>query len=306
MTEQATAASAEQAGSVAEAAVAANAAAAPVVAEAPAPAAAVVADNAASKDWKELLPEDIRGHQSLANYQTLEGLVKSHINLEKMLGSEKVPVPKEGDQDGWSRYFKAAGLPDNPDGYAFAKPEALPEGFQYDEALDKRLAGMMHKANLLPGQAKPLREELMKMVAEGVTENVNATKQQQAAREVEIQRATEALKQEWGPTFEQRGKVAGAAINKFLSPETIAAMDAVGLANNPAIVKDMYNLGVKLAGEKELIGVVETSQAPRDLDAAIADHRLKHGEALNDRSHPDHSVRLKELTNLFNQRFGSA
>jgi hypothetical protein len=292
LTEQAAAASAEQAGSVAEATVAANVAAA-----------AEQKPAGDAKDWRELLPEDIRGHQSLASYQTLEGLVKSHLNLEKMLGAEKIPVPKEGDAEGWSRYFKAGGLPENADGYAFAKPETLPDGFQYDEALDKRLAGMMHKANLLPPQAKALRDDLMAMVAEGVTENVNAVKAQQAAREVEIQRGTEALKQEWGQAFEQRGKIAGAAINKFLSAETIAAMDAAGLANNPAIVKDMYNLGVKLAGEKELIGAVETAQSPADIDGAIADFREKHAAALNDRSHADHAVRLAELTKLFNQKF---
>jgi len=270
---------------------------------APAPIAEAAPATTSSPSWLDDLPDDLKTSPSLSKFETKEGFAKSYINLEKMLGSEKVPVPKEGDAEGWTRYLKAGGLPDTPDAYGFTKPETVPEGFNYDEGLDKRIAGMMHKANLLPSQAKAMREELMGLVAEGAQENLNASKAQEAAKALDVQRGTDALKQEWGPAFEQRGKVAGAAINKFLSPETIAAMDAAGLANNPAIIKDMYNLGVKLAGEKELIGVAEQSQAPTDLDAAIADHRSKHGAALQDRSHPDHKLRVAEMTALFNKRF---
>jgi hypothetical protein len=255
--------------------------------------------------WLDDLPDDLKSSPSLSKFETKEGFAKSYINLEKMLGSEKVPVPKEGDAEGWARYLKAGGLPDSADGYAFTKPEKLPEGFQYDEALDKRLAGIMHKAQALPGQAKVLREELMALVAEGATQNLDAAKAKEAERSVAIERGLQALKQEWGPAFEQRGKVAGAAIGKFLSPETIAAMESAGLANDPAIIKDMYNLGVKLAGEKELIGVAEQSQSPGDLDTAIADFREKHSTALFDRSHADHGLRTKELTALFERRFGT-
>lgn len=270
---------------------------------APAPIAEAAPATTSQASWRDALPEDIRGHASLSKFETQEGLAKSYLNLEKMLGGEKIPVPKEGDAEGWQRYLKAGGLPEKPDDYGFTKPETLPEGFQYDEALDKRLAGMMHKANVLPSQAKALREELMALVAEGAQENLNTANAQKAAKDLEVQRGTEALKQEWGQAFEQRGKVAGAAINKFLSPETIAAMDAAGLANNPAIVRDMYNLGTKLAGEKELIGALETSQSPADLDSAIADYRSKHGAAMMDKNHPDHRVRVAEFTKLYERRF---
>lgn len=255
--------------------------------------------------WLDDLPDDLKSSPSLSKFETKEGFAKSYINLEKMLGSEKVPVPKDGDAEGWTRYLKAGGLPDAPDGYAFTKPESLPEGFNYDEGLDKRIAGMMHEAKLLPAQARDMREKLMALVAEGATQNLEAAKAQQAERSVAVERGMQALKQEWGPSFDQRGKVAGAAISKFLSPETIAAMESAGLANDPAIIKDMYNLGVKLAGEKELIGVAEQSQSPGDLDSAIADFREKNSAALFDRSHADHGLRTKELTALFERRFGT-
>lgn len=277
-----------------------NVAPAPIAEAAP----ATTSTQPASQSWRDSLPEDIRGHASLSKFETQEGLAKSYLNLEKMLGQEKIPVPKEGDTEGWQRYYKAGGLPEKPD-YGFTKPETLPEGFQYDEAMDTRLATIFHKANVLPAQAKPLRDELMALVSEGAQENLQAANAQKAARDLEVQRGTEALKQEWGQAFEQRGKVAGAAINKFLSPETIAALDSAGIANNPAIVRDMYNLGVKLAGEKELIGAVETSQSPTDLDAAIAAHRSAYEAVLMDKSHPDHNLRVQERNRLFEKRYNT-
>jgi hypothetical protein len=280
--------------------VADNAAPAPI-AEPQAPASPDKPQGEAS--WRDSLPEDIRASTSLSKFETLEGFAKSYVNLERMLGSEKVPVPKEGDEEGWQRYYKAGGLPEKPEDYGFAQPEQVPDGMVYSQELDQRLASIMHGAGLNKSQAAKVREQLMGIVSEGGTAQLEAGQKAEADRKAAIQAGELALQQEWGTAFEQRGKIAGAAINKFLSPETIAAMDAAGLANNPAIIKDMYTLGVKLAGEKELIGASGEMASPADLDAQIATFREKHGASLFDRSHPDHAQRTKELTALFERRF---
>jgi hypothetical protein len=251
--------------------------------------------------WRDQLPDDIKSAPTLSKFETIEGMAKSYVNLERMLGADKVVIPKDGDTEGWNSFYKAAGKPETPDAYGFKQPETIPEGMQYDAELDTKLAGIMHKGNLNKQQAAVVREELLSLVASGATANLEAAKAHSATQQQAIIQAETALKAEWGQAYEQRGKVAGAAINKFLSAETIAAMDAAGLANNPAIVKDMYNLGVKLAGERELIG--EISQSPADLETSIADFRDKHGTALFDRSHPEHAQRTKEYTTLFEKRY---
>ncbi len=258
-------------------------------------------------DWREgFLPEDLLDDPNFTKYDTKEGFLKSHLSLVKMLGSEKVPIPREGDEEGWQRFYKAAGHPERPEDYGFSKPEEIPEGLTYNEDLDKQIATILHGAHLNRNQAMKVREELMGLVGKGAIDGIEAQKQQQAEYEAAIQKAEETLRQEWGPAFESRGKIAGAAINKFLSPETIAAMDAAGIANNPAIVKDMYNLGVKLAGEKELINADGQLDSPADLESQIADFRAKHSSALFDRSHPDHAQRTKEYTRLFERRYGES
>lgn len=283
--------------------------AAPAVADNAATATAAVAAPAASQGqaattttWRDSLPDELKASASLSKFETIEGLAKSYTNLEKMLGTDKVPVPKEGDEEGAKSFFKAAGWPEKPEEYGFAKPEKVPDGMVYNADMDTRLAGIFHGSKLTKGQAASVRDELMKMVADGTTQNLEASKVSEAANQKAIQDAEAALKSEWGEAFEQRGKIAGMAINKFLSPATVAALESANLANNPAIVKDMFNLGTKLAGEKELIG--ELTQSPSDLESNIADFRQKHSAALFDKSHPDHEVRTNEYTALFQRRFG--
>lgn len=273
---------------------------APPPAIAPAPAAP---PPAAPADWRSDLPDDIRESPSLAKFTSKEAFAKSYVSLEKMLGSDKVVVPKEGDTEGWKAFYKAAGAVEKPEDYGFAKPATVPEGVVYNPELDAKIAGILHGASLNKQQAAAVREGLMAVAAEGALGSVDAAKQAEAQKQQAIAQGEAALKAEWGQAYDQRGKVAGAAINKFLSPETITALEAAGVANHPAIVKDMYNMGVKLAGEKELIGAAEQSQSPVDLQAAIADHTAKHSAALFDRSHPEHAQRVKEREQLFNRRF---
>lgn len=251
--------------------------------------------------WRDSLPDDLKTSTSLTKFETIEGLAKSYTNLEKMLGTDKVPVPKDGDEEGAKNFFKAAGWPEKADGYGFKQPEKIPDGMVYNADLDTRLAGIFHGAKMTKSQAGAVREQLMNLVAEGATANLEAKNVSEAERAKAIEVATATLKTEWGAAFDQRKAVAGAAINKFLSAETIAAIEAAGLGNNPSIVKDMYALGTKLAGEKELIG--EALQSPADMESSIADFREKHKAALFDRSHPDHAVRTQEYTRLFERRY---
>jgi hypothetical protein len=266
----------------------------PALASAPAP---------TPDDWRSGIPEDIRSDPNIAKYETAEGFYRGHLSLVKMLGTEKVAIPKEGDEEGTQRFFKAAGWPDKPDGYGFKQPEKLPDGMVYNAELDGKLAGIFHGSKLTASQAAKVREGLMEVVSSGASESIQASTVAKAAQEAEMQKAEQALKQEWGQAFDTRAKVAGAAINKFAPPEAVAVMEANGLANNPAIVKMFYDIGTKLSGEKELIGAAEHSMAPADLDTAIADFRQKHGTALFDRSHADHALRTKEYTKLFERRF---
>jgi hypothetical protein len=47
-------------------------------------------------------------------------VAKSYVSASQMIGRDKVPIPKEGED--WSDFYKAAGRPDDPNGYEFKPP----------------------------------------------------------------------------------------------------------------------------------------------------------------------------------------
>lgn len=252
--------------------------------------------------WRDSLPDDIKSAPTLSKFETIEGMAKSYVNLERMLGADKVVVPKEGDTEGWNSFYKAAGQPEKPDEYGFKAPEKIPEGMQYDAELDTKLAAIIHKGGANKHQAAIIREGLLELVASGATANLEAAKAQEAVREQAIISGTNALKAEWGDAFEQRGQAAKKFVESRFSPDHYALLDSLGVFNNPAAIKDYYRMGTAMVGEKVLIGE-STIAAPGDLDMSIADLRKNHEAALNDRSHPEHSIRLAELTRLTNARW---
>lgn len=257
-----------------------------------------------TQSWRDSLPDDIKSVPTLSKFETIEGLAKSYVNLEKTLGSEKVAIPKDGDTEGWERFYKAAGAPDAPDAYGFKAPETVPEGMVYNPELDTQIAGIFHGAKLNPQQAAKVREGLLEIVGKGATESLDASKQAEAARTLAIEQGNQALKQEWGAAFDKRGKMAGAAINMFLSPETIALMDSVGIANNPSVVRDMYKLGISMAGETKLEGAAQGGEFAAGVTKADTEiFRSKHWAALSDRGHPEHNARFQELTRMTNAAF---
>lgn len=258
-----------------------------------------------SGDWKAMIPEDIRDEPSIADFTSIEALAKSYITTKKMVGADKIVIPKEGDTDGWNAVYARLGRPENPEGYGFTPPEKVPEGLQYDPELDKRVAAIAHKRGLNKAQAAGVREDLMALVAEGATQNIEKSRADEVANAKAIEDGTAALKAEWGEAFEQRGKAVYRFAEKQFSPETFARLEQTGLANDPAFIKDLYKLGTAMQGEKNLIGDAAAVASPADLDAQIAKYTSENKAALMDQNHPMHEVAVRERARLFEKRFGA-
>ena len=55
-----------------------------------------------ARDWKANLPEDIRNDTSLAPIKDIEGLAKSYVNAQKLIGRDKIPMPKDENDPVWN------------------------------------------------------------------------------------------------------------------------------------------------------------------------------------------------------------
>jgi len=136
--------------------------------------------------FKGVADPELKGWLENKNYESPEAMAAAHRGLEKLLGSEKVPLPKDdADTEGWDRVYKAMGRPDAPEGYGLEKLEGGDEGFA------QQMAGLLFEAGV--GQKQALRM--------GERWNAYMTEQTQAAEQafkVQSNQDLIDLKTEWG------------------------------------------------------------------------------------------------------------
>ena len=226
----------------------------------------------------------------------VEALATSYTSLERLLGSEKVPVPKSWeDKEAADRWYKAAGRPDDINGYEFEKPEKLPEGF-YDDTAEAAARQWFHENGLNKTQAKNLHAAFVKTNLE--RHAAYQDQQRQAQEQVKA-----ALIREHGKEYEGFEKAAKAAIAKFADPDYIKWLDESGAGNDPRMIRAWGRIGKSMMGETTLKGTPPVSINAGDIEKQISDLRRTNSDALNNKTHPDHARIMAEMTKLYAQRF---
>jgi len=209
----------------------------------PSPAPAPVA----TTSWKDGLGTDLKNAAFLSKFEnTPEGLGKameSYGNLEKLLGHEKVPIPKGAeDKEGWARFSKALGIPDKADGYGLPDPN-LPDALK-GQALDKsRFSEIVHAHKLTPDQAKGLWKVYNEI---GVEQYNKAMKEHETKMNETINR----LKGEWGDTYDTNVELGQMVINKFSDDQDTNDFLTAVLSQDPRGIKFLAKLGDQFAENK--------------------------------------------------------
>lgn len=117
--------------------------------------------------FAEQLEGSLKTDTRLAQWEKtgLSGLVTDHFKMGeeyqslkgKLEGTVKVPGEKATDEERIA-FYKALGVPDKPDGYEIKRPEKMPEGMSYDEALEGSFKEVAHKVGLTPSQTQAIVE----------------------------------------------------------------------------------------------------------------------------------------------------
>lgn len=227
-----------------------------------------------------------------------EDLGKAYLNLEKLIGREKVPVPTgDDDEEGWNRWYAATGRPEKEDEYEFERPTELPKGLNYDEDTEKAFKTWAHANGLNKKQAKNLYDGYVKTQIE--RHSAWYTNQQQSRSKVE-----QDLRREYGQQYEQALTQAKTALGRYGDPDFLKWLDETGQGNDPRMIRAWMRIGKEMNGETRIKGSAAQEANPADLDKSIADFRAQHQKALFDREHPDHGRRVTEYNKLFQARFG--
>ena len=75
-------------------------------------------------DFKSLIPDAYKEEKALQNFQDMDGFVKSYLHSQKLVGSDKIPIPnKYATDEDWNAVYEKLGKPTSPDGYEYNLPK---------------------------------------------------------------------------------------------------------------------------------------------------------------------------------------
>lgn len=250
-----------------------------------------------NKAFLQTLPEDLRENASLGRYSSPEALARAYVNLERTLGSEKVPIPKDpNDKEGWDRYYAAGGRPAEPSLYQFERPKEMPPGVVWDEDMEGWWKQTAHSAGLSQKQAADMVVQYRdRFIAQTDAGN-------KADQRAETDRKS-VLTRDWGSTYEAKRQLANAAFAEMPAPLQEAMLRAK-LNLMPEFAKWLVDQKTAMTGETSPRPAGDSALAsPEAIQQQISEFRERNRVALADHAHPDHARLLRELTDLHNRLY---
>jgi len=249
----------------------------------------VLTEDQPKENFKDNIPEEYREEKSLENINSMDDLVKSFLHAQKLVGTNKIPVPnKHSTDEDWNEVFKRLGAPDSPEGYQYNLKDQ-----ELDQNQVQEFNKEAHKLGLLPKQA----EGLIKFYNE--MQGNKASSEEEQAAQAQLNTETE-LKKEYGPQFakrlDQAKKLAvGTLGQEFL--EKTYLKDGSRLGDNLNVIKAFSNLADKLSEDEIIKGDGTDYMTAKEIEKEI-DDLTQEGSPYWQKTHPNHQKNVQEVLKL--------
>lgn len=188
-------------------------------------------------DWRASLSEEFRNDPSLADIQDVNGLAKSYVHAQRLVGADKVALPRQdAPPEEWNDLYDKLGRPEK---YEITRP-TLAEGLDYDNAMEEKMLGLMHEAGLSQGQAQKIYSGYMEHMTGGYNE-MNKT------RELERTQWDHELRSTFGKAYDEQVSLAQRAAAEFGGDEFRSWLNETGLGDHPMLVKMFAKIGQQVS-----------------------------------------------------------
>ena len=254
---------------------------------------AVPSDSAAAPDLSEFhasLPEEIRGHNSLASINDVGALAKSYVHAQSMIGADKVAVPgKWATDEDWEEVYNKLGRPTDAQGYELNVEAG--EGAEPDTEMLGWFRDMSHKRGLTQRQAQGILEDYDAYIKDRSTASSAQLESQQ-------REAHESLKRDWGEAYDQRIGMAKEVLLQF-GDESLANVDVGNglLGDNVDVIKMFHKIGAYIServSEDGMIGPKQTGVMAPDEARSRYNELTKNPGPYWDAAHPEHDWHVQE------------
>jgi len=174
-----------------------------------------VAEVESKGNWIDDLPADLKANPSIQKFKNKGDLAKSYVELQKLVGKDKVVVPNDkAPQAEWDAFWAKVGRPQDIKGYEAPNLE-MPEDIKMP---DNVLESFKAKAHEL-GLTKKQFAELYGLYSEL---NLNAYNQE-LEKAGGLAKTTEtSLRQEWGAAYEPKVDAAQKVVNTFFKGKEVS------------------------------------------------------------------------------------
>lgn len=252
--------------------------------------------------WKSSLKSDLQGSPLVKNYEdSAEGLNKafdSYNNLEKLLGQDKVVVPK-GPEDaaGWNAFAKAMGIPEKGEGYGLADAKIPEQMAKQGLTMDKKeFSEVMAAHKVHPSAVKGIWEVYQQKGIEAYGKAVTAQKEK-------LTTAINQLKGEWGDAYDTNIELGQTVINKFTADEDASNFLTAVLSADPRGIKFLAKIGEQFAENKVpefqmkkfSMAPVEIEEEIKKMNSDLNGPYMNHTGKFNDREHSSAVERMNYL-----------
>ena len=192
-----------------------------------------VAQGGSGNSFMEMIPEELREHPSLSPIKDVGNLARSYVNAQRLIGSEKVPLPVNPTEEDLDNIYSRLGRPETAAGY-----EVPVDGNVITEEIATQYADIAHSLRLTPQQAQGVLDYYKSSV-----EQSSQGLHEQAEKQAE-QTALE-LQKEWGSAFESKVTAAKDIVEQFGGGDLLQMKldDGTLIGNHPVFIKAFAAMG---------------------------------------------------------------
>jgi len=246
----------------------------------------VIVDDKAT--WTSSLSEEYRSLPSISKFKTADDLAKSYVNLEKLVGTEKLPIPKdEKDEAGWATVYNRLGRPESADKYQVELK--LAEGLSVpDEAMNG-----FKQAAFKAGLSNRQIQAIMGYWAD--IENAAYNQRLEADKNSVIESET-SMRRKFGPSFESAKKNVEAFV-KLHYPNSKVDSVMGRLLRDPEEFEAVFNASKNFSEDALKVG----KPAAFSLEEARAEANRMMMDAngpFRSSIHPEHDAAVKKYNDL--------
>ena len=243
--------------------------------------------------WEQAYLTEVQrgnGRVSDGRIKSVQGLLATVINSDKMISGDKILRPSDnfGDED-WDSFHTAGGWTGNP--IDLPAPDGLPEGIWSDDRAKMYSEGF-NKLRLNPKQVSGLMEIYHADLKQQITDMNNNS-------ETATAEMTAELLAEKGNAYTQFLHNGDFAVERGIDNEEHRERLKQKFGKDPDFIRLMGNLGNKFS-ESGSIPADSMAPTPTDLQEQI--NTIMNSDAFIKPNHPEHASTMKTLRRLHDEK----